>query len=302
MMILQLKKYSTLIVLILTVSCTSIKKDKLLYIDSEKPSLTPKIFSLNFISKENESEFGSTFSKDGTEFFFAVNVNGKSEIRYSKLEKGSWIEPITILSHKEYKYADPILSPDEKELYYISDMPLNKKDTIKDHDIWYSRKIKNKWSMPINAGKNINSLKNEYYISFSSDGTMYFASNKNAGVNREHDFDIYYSKKIDGKYRSSIRLSDSINTKRYEADVFISPDESYMIFCSARKEGLGKGDLYISFKNHKGEWGKSKNMGEIINSKNHELCPFVTSDGKYLFYTSNENIYWVRSELIEKYR
>jgi hypothetical protein len=301
-MMLQVKKYSILIVLIFAASCTSIKNEKLLYIDSEKPSLTPKIFSLNFISKEDESEFGSTFSKDGTEFFFAVNVNGKSEIRYSRLEKESWIVPITILSHEEYKYADPILSPDEKELYYISDMPVNKSDTIKDHDIWYSRKMKDKWSRPINAGDKINSTKNEYYVSFSSDGTMYFASNKNARINREHDFDIYYSNKIDGKFRLPIKLPDSINTKRYEADVFISPDQSYMIFCSARKEGFGNGDLYISFKDDKGEWGKSQNMGEIINSKNHELCPFVTSDGKYLFYTSDENIYWVSSELIEKYR
>ena len=297
-----MKKYSTLIVLTFVVCCTSIKKDELLYIDSEKPTLTPKIFSSNFISKEDESEFGSTFSKDGREFFFAVSINGKSEIRYSKLEKDSWIEPITILSHEEYKYADPILSPDEKELYYISDMPINKTDTIRDHDIWYSYKMNNNWSKPINVGKKINSNKNEYYVSFSSDGTMYFASNKNAGVNREHDFDIYYSNKIDGEFTEPVRLSDSINTKRYEADVFISPDESYMIFCSVRKEGLGKGDLYISFKDYNGEWGKSQNMGKTINSKNHELCPFVTSDGKYLFYTSDENIYWVSSELIEKYK
>lgn len=181
-------------------------------------------------------------------------------------------------------------------------MPINKTDTIKDHDIWYSYKMRNKWSIPINAGKKINSNKNEYYVSFSSNGTMYFAPNKNAGVNREHDFDIYYSSKINGKYSEPVRLSNSINTKRYEADVFISPDESYMIFCSARKEGLGRGDLYISFKDYNGEWGESQNMGKIVNSKNHELCPFVTSDGKYLFYTSDENIYWVSSELIEKYR
>lgn len=297
-----MKKHSILIILTFGVCCTSTRRDELLYIDSEKPSLTPKIFSSSFISKEDESEFGSTFSKDGTEFFFAVSVNGKSEIRYSKLEKDSWTEPIIILSDKEYKYADPILSPDEKELYYISDMPINKNDTLKDHDIWYSRKMKNKWSEPINAGKKINSNKNEYYVSFSSDGTIYFASNKNAEINRGHDFDIYYSNKIDGEFKEPVRLSDSINTKRYEADVFIAPDESYMIFCSARKEGLGKGDLYVSFKDYNGEWGKSKNMGKIINSKNHELCPFVTSDGKYLFYTSDENIYWVSSELINRYR
>jgi hypothetical protein len=32
-------------------------------------------------------------------------------------------------------------------------------------------------------------------------------------------------------------------------------------------------------------------MEDIINTENHELCPFVTKDGNYFFYTSNEDIY-----------
>jgi len=39
---------------------------------------------------------------------------------------------------------------------------------------------------------------------------------------------------------------------------------------------------------------------EPINTKNHELCPYVTSDGKYLFYTSNEDIYWVSTKIISQ--
>ena len=43
-------------------------------------------------------------------------------------------------------------------------------------------------------------------------------------------------------------------------------------------------------------------MGEKINTDGHELCPFVTGDGKYLFYTSNEDIYWIDSGIIESLR
>ncbi|MEE9364765.1 MAG: hypothetical protein V3U92_19365 [Cellulophaga sp.] len=284
-----------------SLSCVSQQTNSLLYIDSNKPLLTARIFAPNFISKENESEFGSIFSKDGTEFYYAVDINGKAEIRYSKLENLHWSKPKTILSSKKYSYNDPFLSPDEKELFYISNMPRNEMDTIPDIDIWYSKKVNNRWSSPINAGEAINSDKNEYYISFASNGKMYFASNKNAEKNRTHDFDIYSATKTNGKFDKPKKLNDSINTRRYEADVFVSPDESYIIFSSARKDGLGKGDLYISFKEN-GEWTKAKNMGDVVNTKEHELCPFVTKDGKYLLYTSRQDIYWISTEIFKKFR
>ena len=296
---------STKILLFLIVShllsCGS-SKSNLQYIDKNKPFLTAKVFAPNFISKEDESEFGSVFSKDGTEFYYADDTHGKAEIRYTKLENKKWTTPITVISHEKYSYNDPFLSPDETELFYISDMPRDEFDTIKDYDIWYSKKIDNKWSESINAGELINSDKNEYYISFTSKGKIYFASNKNAAEHRSHDFDIYAATRMDGMFRKPKKLSDSINTKRFEGDVFVSPDESYLIVSSARREGFGNGDLYISFKNKDETWSKAKNMGKVVNTKGHEICPFVTSDGKFLFYTSNQDIYWVSTKIFANYK
>ena len=115
----------------------------------------------------------------------------------------------------------------------------------------------------------------------------------------EDNQDIYYSKFSDGEFQKAVLLGEAINTENYEADVFIDPDEKYMIFCSMRPEGLGRGDLYISFKNDDGSWRKAVNVGDSINTKNHELCPFVTDDGRFLFYTSNEDIFWVSTDIIK---
>ena len=79
----------------------------------------------------------------------------------------------------------------------------------------------------------------------------------------------------------------------------MAPDESYLIYCSTRDGGYGRGDLYISFKNAQGEWTDAVNMGAAINTKHYEYCPFVTKDGKYLFYTSNQDIYWISTAVIE---
>ncbi|WP_130736778.1 PD40 domain-containing protein [Flavobacterium sp. J27] len=58
--------------------------------------------------------------------------------------------------------------------------------------------------------------------------------------------------------------------------------------------------MQISFKDDIGNWSKAKNMGAIINTEGHELCPFVTKDGKYLFYTNNQDIYWVDATIISQ--
>lgn len=131
---------------------------------------------------------------------------------------------------------------------------------------------------------------------------MYFSSNKDAPDDRKYDYDIYASTYLDGAFQPANVLGAAVNTPSYEADVFIDPNEAYIIFCGNRPEGLGEGDLYISFKQADGTWTKSKNMGAPINTQFHELCPFVSSDGKYLFYTSDQDIYWVSTDILKDYK
>jgi len=285
--------------LFLIFACSESVNENLKYLEQKSPSLTPEVFAPGLISMKTESEFGSVFNRDGTAFFYGVDKNGSTEIRFSELLKNKWTKPKTILSHEAYGFNDPFLSPDENRLYFISKKALDGVGAKGDHDIWYVEKEGKGWSEPINAGTNINSNREEYYISFTQNGTMYFSSNKNNSEEEQGNFDIYSSKNIDGKFQKPIKLDDAINTPNYEADVFVDPEETYLIFCAQRPEGLGRGDLYISFKNEDGSWTKSMNMGEKINSKNHELCPFVSKDGKYFFYTSNQDIYWVSSKIIE---
>ncbi len=270
---------------------------------AENPSESQsKMFAPNFISTE-EQEFGSTFNDAGTEFFYAVDVNGKYEIRTSVFQDGFWSKPKVILSHEVYGYNDPILTPDESQLYFISNRALDGISDKKDIDIWYVNRTNDGWSTPINAGSNINSSDNEYYISFTHEGTMYFSSNINAPDDRKNnDYDIYAAQFINGEYQKPKRLSDAINTQGYEADVFVSPYESYLIFCSTRDSGFGKGDLFISFKKTDGNWTEAKNMGKEINTENYEYCPFVTGDGKHLLFTSNQDIYWISTALFQRWK
>ena len=274
----------------------------LTYLKQAPPGLTPEIFAPEIVSKKNEYEFGSVFSKDGKELYYAVTIDGKAEIRYMQVEGDQWTAPEKIIYSDQYGYNDPFLSPDETKLFFISDQPLSGSGEKKDIDIWYVEKDGKGWSAPINAGTIINSEKNEYYISFTQTGTLYFASNVGTTEENKHDFDIYASTLADGEFQKPRKVGDAINTTGYEADVFVAYDESYLIFCAEREEGFGRGDLYISFKNEEGMWTKAKNMGAAINTANYEFCPFVTKDGKYFFYSGNQDIYWVDAKIIDALR
>ena len=154
------------------------------------------------------------------------------------------------------------------------------------------------WSEPINVGQPVNSAVDEYYVSLTKDGTIYFASNRAGGLG---SFDIYRSRLADGHYIKPENLGASINTKYLEHDPFIAPDESYLLFTSVdRPGGFGTGDLYISTRKKDGTWTKSKNLGKAFNTNGYDFCPIVSPDGKYFFFTRKGDIYWVSTKAIEK--
>jgi len=277
-------------------SCQQKKSD--LYLQQASPGLEPAVFAEGNISLKEQYEFGSVFSRDGKEFYYAVEVARKPFIQFSRLENGQWTPPTPLLKHEHYGYNDPFLSPDEQKLFFISDRALDGAGPKKDIDIWYVERKGDGWSEPINAGSAINSDKNEYYISFTSSGTMYFSSNSATDSVQNHNYDIYTSQYKEGAFQPTQRLGSAINSEHYEADVFVAPDESYLIYCAERPDGYGQGDLWMSLRDENGQWQRAKNLGDAINTKGYEFCPFVSADGKYLFFSRDGDIYWVEARLI----
>lgn len=272
------------------------------YLSQPGPRAKPQLFAPGLISTRGEHEFGSVFSADGLEFFYGVDVGGRTETRTVVFRDGVWGEPEVVLADAEYGFNDPFLSPDGKRLYFITDMPLDGGEGAPDHDIGYVERGVEGWSEPKDPGPSINTEFNEYYISFTSEGDMYFGSDRPGVGGEQRGFDLFVSRWADGGFQPASRLVGEVNTEHYEADVFVAPGESYVIFSSQRPDGLGRGDLYVSFRRTDGTWRPAKSLGAPINSAGHELCPFVTSDGKYLFYTSGGDIYWVAARVLEELR
>lgn len=73
--------------------------ENLKYLKQTPPSTIPEKFAPGDISTSNAYEFGSIFNKEATEFYYGVAINGKEEIRYTKLVGTEWTTPKTIFKH-----------------------------------------------------------------------------------------------------------------------------------------------------------------------------------------------------------
>jgi len=127
----------------------------------------------------------------------------------------------------------------------------------------------------------INTAFPEYLPSTTADGnTLIFTRLIRRGE------DVYMAKKVDGKWQKAIPI-EAINTYEKEGSQYISADGNLIVFNRfSRETGFGSSDLYFSEKRGD-KWTKPKNMGQPINTRNIEVQPSLSADGKILYFASN---------------
>ncbi len=209
-----------------------------------------------------------------------------STIAVLRKKGGKWHKPQKAKFAGAYKDLEASLSPDGLTIYFVSNRPLNGTGDAKDFDIWFVKRtnLKSEWSKPENLGAPVNTEKDEFYPSVASNRNIYFTREPMGPKNAP---DIMFSGWDGTKYIDPFVLSDAVNTDSHEYNSYIAPDESFLIFGGyQREDGLGSGDMYISFRNADNNWSKAKNMGPGVNSKRMDYCPFVDWKTKILYFTS----------------
>jgi outer membrane protein OmpA-like peptidoglycan-associated protein len=210
----------------------------------------PKLFG----GKEINSKFHEAtpvFTKDGKTVYFTRNnfLDGKkgkddNERMLLKLYKatlvdGTW-RNITELSFNSNNYSvgHPALSPDNKTLYFVSDMP----GTIGQSDL-YKVNIKDDGSFgtPVNLGETINTEGRESFPFISEDNKLYFSSDGRPGLG---GFDIFVSKlEKDGSFKEVQNVGAPINGSQDDFG-FITDKNGNGFFTSNRTGGKGYDDIY----------------------------------------------------------
>ncbi len=192
------------------------------------------------------------FTKDGkTIYFTRNNVNGKKarkdkkntsnlKIYKASLVNGYWVNVKELpFNGEDFSVGHPALSPDEKTLYFVSNMPGGFGGT----DIYkVAIQGKNIYGTPINLGKSINTSDKEMFPFVGEDNTLYFSSNGYLGLGL---LDIFQSKiNKDSTYSSAKNLGHPFNSKRDDFSFYINEDGKRGFFSSNRKGGKGDDDIY----------------------------------------------------------
>jgi Tol biopolymer transport system component len=152
--------------------------------------------------------------------------------------------------------------------------------------VMFSRLVNGKWTTPINITPELQSDGDLYISCLSADGRLLFLSKDD-----NYNSDIFTSSFNGISWTQTVKLNKNINTKYWESHGFIPETGDQLIFASDRPGGFGGLDLYISHKVN-GDWGPAVNLGPEINTQFNEDRPFLISNGKTLFFSSqgHENI------------
>lgn len=237
------------------------------------PTAFPQLLVPELIASPAE-EYNGTFSPDGTEFYYTTDIPENAFITFTELqEDNSWSEPKVASFSGVYSDYDPLFSPDGEKLFFSSSRPAA--DNM-DSKIWFVERINGGWSEPEPVSLT-GSENREYYSSLTRKGDIYF--------NIWSTGNIFKAQKTDSGYKVEL-LPEIVNGNYDKGDPFISPDEDYLIFRGYRNDSYGRGDLYICFKIN-GQWTEPENLGEPVNSKANEMCPYVTTDGKIFIFASS---------------
>ncbi|MEY2637068.1 MAG: hypothetical protein RLZZ197_1544 [Bacteroidota bacterium] len=197
--------------------------------------------------------------------------------------------------NSEYSELNPVISPDGRTLYFgRKSHPANRygvkgSETISgSQDIWFSEKVGDTWSTARRLSEVLNRDQYNTILSISPDSQTILL--KGAYVNGTYEtrgFSI--SNKTTAGWTVPVKLEipgyEQMSKGKNEYG-YLTMDGKALLLAFARKKNSEDDDLYVSFF-EEGRWTRPLDLGETINTKYSETTPFLSADGKTLYFSSD---------------
>ena len=257
------------------------------YLGQTPPGPEPSLFAAGFVST-GMGERDVAITPDGNEFYFSRVLGGNhtfNAILVTRRVNDVWSEPEVASFSGQYMDLEPAIAPDGKAFYFMSKRPLpDSDDEMSDENLWMMDRTADGWGEPYPVGPPINSDQAEFFASVTLDRTLYFTRRGEDGVEK-----IYRSRLIENVYQPVEELPEQVNGARTQFNAFIAPDESYLIVCNfGHPDSLGGVDYFVVFRDADDHWSEPLSLGAEINTPTgQEWSPYVSIDGKYLFFMSS---------------
>jgi outer membrane protein OmpA-like peptidoglycan-associated protein len=179
----------------------------------------------------------------------------------------------------------PVISADGKTLYFGREKYEHNTGGLSDpEDVWVSTYSGDQWSEAKNLGNPVNNKDANNLASVSADNnTLVFSGSDKFKFRRRTesgwsdfvDEGIYYT-------------NESVNQESQ-----LASDGKAMLFTVMNSKNVyynssvDEKDIYVSVQDKNGKWSDPINLGPTINTMGDETSPFLASDGRTLYFSSN---------------
>ncbi len=167
-----------------------------------------------------------------------------------------------------------VVSGDGSTLVFMTKLPFYEA-------VYMSKRRGDNWSRPINITPQLMSDGDQFVTGISYEGNTLLLAKQDV-----FDSDIYISRYENGKWSKSKLISKSINSRYWESHASFSKSGDTIFFTSNRRGGIGGMDIYSVAKEKNGDWGEPVNLGANVNTELNEDTPFISADGKTLYFSS----------------
>jgi len=250
-----------------------------------------------------------TFMPDGNTMYFNCfdrQMKTGGDICVTERIGEGWSEPLIVqaVSTDDYLEVEPLLSPDGKQLYIMSNRPGGKGGT----DIWVSDWVDGEWTEPSNLDAPINSPFSDHCLYFAGENWefAYWTSTRPGGFGGN---DIWMSQRVNGDWGEAVNLGPNVNSAMSEHHSLPSEDGHSLYITTTRDEGFGGEDIYVTTRDDEGNWSAIVNLGAAVNSDQNDRCPAFSPDYEYFFFDSerragfgNKDLWYVPYSRIEHIR
>ena len=221
----------------------------------------------------------------------AIGVSGSTKpvsIEVDEIEYAEEVAEKENLGKKvNSRYAErlPVISPDGKTLYLARKFhPLNEGED-KNDDIWVSKlESDGTWGFAKPIHNPLNTEDHDFVVSVNPTGDiLYLGSDYRKSVN--HGVSTSRNKRGAWTDPKALKIEDHKNASPF-VGYHVNNDGNILLMAVERDEGMGKRDLYVSFKGSNNQWSKPKSLGRTINTVNEESSVFLAADNKTIYFSS----------------
>lgn len=257
------------------------------------PTPTPykaELFAPGVISTRDYERDG-TFTPDGKTFYFTKRTMWSyfSAICVSHLRGGHWTEPTVASFSGQYVDATPFVSLDGQHLYFASRRPMEGAPAG-GYNIWVVDRAGDSWSAPHALPKPINGHGSVFAPVMVRDGSLYFVAG-----NPPH---VMVARRQGDGWAEPTPVGADDEPGSAELSGYVDPDERYLVVtvvgrADALKTAEGiydRADLYVRSHGANG-WSAPRHLPAPINTGAEEGSPFVSPDGRYLYFTSERGVF-----------